>query len=974
MKKGLFSILAGALLVVGCQNYDDQFSNIESQITALASQVAGLSQVQSDLTALAGTVNSLQTSVAQTVDAALADGLADIDTAVASLEAATATAASSEDVAAIATAVQDNQDDLTELLSASSVFSGAVVVNSVATLDAYHSMGDNLAIVANSVTINPTAEMDATKLAELSDVFLTITGDLTVTSAASTIAELVFTNLTGVSSLTMKQAGGYHFPVLGSASTIYLDDAYESTILRVNFPALASVTSMGTDSRTNGTIEFTKATSMNFAALPRYAGSLTLTTKKGKADDVVTMDITALRDVDAAGTQAALNLSISGPNVVTVSAIDGKAGTLTLQNVLTATVTDYDGSIVINGGVESFTSNNVVALSGTMSDVTNVDITGVLDPNNATGTSADKSGPIIDFDARSDLITASLAGNFASVDVQNNGNIETLTITADVNNGDIDIDGNSDLETITLTGAKATGVIINNNNSLITVTVDAIMQKALATTAKLDGNIAVTNNSDLESLTLSGASVTTLDIRTNADLETINGTGLTSIGVTVASNDVKISGNKFSASIAQDKTNAAGCTTCGNLQANDLGGFTTSSGMATMKVYLGKVAANASATSAAYWDTVESTTNATGVETTAETTAVGDVTAILVKSAAVGGAAAKNEIAATRAFILDVSANGSGTVGLELIGGTGLGLFANGTNAAGTASVTMNTNLDLLVAALKTTATVSRFNAYNMTFNAQRGGNSTQTVSLITNQSGGATTVVGERYTTTTANAAAVSATNAGAGTDDSVTLTIGANSATISGTAYAGTGAAGIQLGTDLVAGWNAKYSNTGTASASANAVVTTSAGVLTITMLDKGTAGYAQAVSLSVTPGTVTATNAKLIDWKIGATNAASDNATVDQDIVVTVKSNQAGTILNRVGVLGTAVPTNATTGIITSTNTGVAWVELFTTKVTNTNDVTAEFTAAGQSLNVVNAEAGVGLVAPTTAAQNKSRVHWL
>ena len=79
MKKGLFSILAGALLVVGCQNYDDQFSNIESQITALASQVAGLSQVQSDLTSLAGTVNALQANIGDTVDAALADGLADID-------------------------------------------------------------------------------------------------------------------------------------------------------------------------------------------------------------------------------------------------------------------------------------------------------------------------------------------------------------------------------------------------------------------------------------------------------------------------------------------------------------------------------------------------------------------------------------------------------------------------------------------------------------------------------------------------------------------------------------------------------------------------------------------------------------------------------------------------------------------------------------------------------------------------------
>ena len=32
MKKGLLSILAGALLVVGCQNYDDQFESIENSI------------------------------------------------------------------------------------------------------------------------------------------------------------------------------------------------------------------------------------------------------------------------------------------------------------------------------------------------------------------------------------------------------------------------------------------------------------------------------------------------------------------------------------------------------------------------------------------------------------------------------------------------------------------------------------------------------------------------------------------------------------------------------------------------------------------------------------------------------------------------------------------------------------------------------------------------------------------------------
>ena len=82
MKKGLLSILASALLVVGCQNYDDQFNNLESQISALATTVAGLSQVQSDLSSLSGTVASLQSSLSGQIDTALADGLADIDAAI----------------------------------------------------------------------------------------------------------------------------------------------------------------------------------------------------------------------------------------------------------------------------------------------------------------------------------------------------------------------------------------------------------------------------------------------------------------------------------------------------------------------------------------------------------------------------------------------------------------------------------------------------------------------------------------------------------------------------------------------------------------------------------------------------------------------------------------------------------------------------------------------------------------------------
>jgi outer membrane murein-binding lipoprotein Lpp len=49
MKKGLLSLLAVALTVVGCQNYDDQFDELSDQITALSATVQGLSTVADQL-------------------------------------------------------------------------------------------------------------------------------------------------------------------------------------------------------------------------------------------------------------------------------------------------------------------------------------------------------------------------------------------------------------------------------------------------------------------------------------------------------------------------------------------------------------------------------------------------------------------------------------------------------------------------------------------------------------------------------------------------------------------------------------------------------------------------------------------------------------------------------------------------------------------------------------------------------------
>jgi len=517
------------------------------------------------------------------------------------------------------------------------------------------------------------------------------------------------------------------------------------------------------------------------------------------------------------------------------------------------------------------------------------------------------------------------------------------------------------LLTLTMTGASMSGIIINGNNSLVNATVDATYITTLATAATLDGSIAVTNNTDLETLTLSGSNVSVLTVTGNVDLETINGTGLASLGATAKSNNVTISGNKLVASIAQDKTNATSCTTCANLQANDLGGFTTTSGMATMKNYLTLVAANTSATASVYFDTVESTTSATGVETTGETTGQNDTTVILALTAEVA-TAAKGEIAARRAFRVDVSVGG--TFGIKktavTAGSTGTPLFSNGTSASTAGSITINSNLDLLIADIKSAANIARFAAYDITLNAARGGKSTGQVSLIQYTSGGSTaTVLGQRYTTTTANSAAISATNYGFGVDDTLTLTVGGNSVTVS----PGSGGTTTlsDLGDDLVAAWASKYGTSGTASSSAIATITNSSGVIAVTMLDPGTAGYAIDVDLAVGSGTVTASNAANIDYVIGTTRLESDDATTDEDVIIHLTSNTAGSILNQVSAVQTS--TSAT-----------SLFELTTNKTVNSTDAGAlQQPGATRSADAINAEDGSPKVV-STAAQSKTRVHWL
>ena len=358
MKKGLLSILAGALLVVGCQNYDDQFSALETQINALASTVAGLSQVQSDLSSLAGTVASLSSTVnglGSTIDTAVADGLSDIQADVDAITAAVADVASSEEVDALSTAVADANSDLDELLANSAVFNNSVTINTVATLNAFHAMGSGLNIVNGNVTITVSAGMDATKVQETVDNILTITGDLTYTGA-STEAMPTFKNLSGVASMTIEGAGDYRFDNLVSAGNIILDNDNTAKNTIIHLGSLTTYLSLQDDGGVANTIDFSNATEFHLTSLKVLAGSkLNITIDEGG-----TLAMGALTGLNSLDKTDVVDLDITGPSSVAFTTI--KDGNIKLVDVKTASISDFYGAIEIGKGVETLTTTKAVAL------------------------------------------------------------------------------------------------------------------------------------------------------------------------------------------------------------------------------------------------------------------------------------------------------------------------------------------------------------------------------------------------------------------------------------------------------------------------------------------------------------------------------------------------------------------------------------------------------------------------------------
>ena len=907
MKKCLLSILAGALLIVSCQNYDDQFDDLNSQITALASQVAGLSKVQSDLTALQGTVSSLQGNIASSVDTALASGLAGINAAVDNLQSQIDGIASSEEVAAIQADVTAAQTDLTELLNNSNVYQGDLTIATPSQLSAALAFGTKLNIVNGNVYITHETTMDADSIQTVVDRINTVVKDFSYLSQSSSIKEVTFSTITGVASLTAKGVG-YQFPNLESATNVFLHDEYKSKVRVIAFDKLTSVSSLNTrngSTDTAGTVAFNKATNLHLTALKRYPGaSLTL-----RVDEGGTIKIDALDNVDALGKKTALALTIEGPSSVNYSKFT--KGTITLKNVATATVDNNTTGIVLDEGVVSFTSNSVVTLNvSAASDLETLDITGV---KNAAATPV---APAISFVSATDLTNLTLKGAIASVTATGNGNLANVTIAAAVT-GAVNLSTNTDLTAVTLTGSSMTGLTFSGNTDMENLTVDTTWS---GTT--IDGSLTVTNNTSLISLTCSSDNLENLTITGNDDLTTLNFAGVTKGGAT-GSPSVAIYGNDLTASAVDTIEDPA----VADFGATDGGSFTSASGMDTLKTYLTAISADADTTAHVFWDTMESFTDEASAEQTdklyistdsvdAQTNAA-YITVLRQKPNT--AAAGLGEKAAKYAWLLSGVSNGHH---LKLVNngtnifqdGTGV-TYATGDGGAGKV-MGLDGNKAVDLAAIINSAHTTRATATEATLAASLGGGmaNTITISSLSDTAGASGTVTGERYTTGAARIAATSGASAGEyaifmDADDYVTLTVGGNTVTATGNA---TGALAIAV----AAAWVAKYGVAGTASGSSNATVTGGDnGVITVTgVTHSGGNGLALGMAVTASGTAGTGNYAEGPEWVIGATRDPSDNALISNNIIITLESNVAGTLLNK--LVGAALTGSSTIAQLTTT----------------------------------------------------------
>ncbi|MDB9713539.1 hypothetical protein OAA74_02690 [Flavobacteriaceae bacterium] len=660
MKK-LFSYLLISSMVVlsSCTNYDDQFDDLNSQITSLKSQIEGFSSLSSGLTALQGTVASLQSAVAQipttTTDVsgleasvaalqaslasastsaevsaistelaaaqtALADAIAangtaadtnatDIAALQTSLEAVSATlaelktalagASTTAEVAALTTSLAAVQSDLTDLLNQNNIYSTAVEITDDATLDFADALGNKLNIVNAKVEITQTKEMDAVQLQTVMNRIKTVTGLVTFNSVLDAATVPTFDNLTSVSGIfTINQKADVSLPKLKTASTLTITDYTKVT--SVSAPMLETYSTLTTDTHAKVT-NYSMPMLKRFSESDNATGAFTLTVDGGTVDfssvTTISTDATPIERADA--------ITINGATIVKAPKI--VSGTLTMNSVTEPNFPVWEGT---SGSV--FAKAKKVVLPSIKGGVS-------VNLNNF----APKATYFHMIGAEyNDATSANDASLYPTFTTTGNTTIETLILDGSIKT--VTVSGATDLTSYTHTG-KSHDVDFIGNTSMTSVTFGhtTTLNTGLKGVAITYGTLDVTGNTELTSVSAPELDdISVLNIHTNAELTTLsfpklNSLGKASDGTTLVAGEanVNIYGNALSASNIQLPS------LVGELPVVK-GKITSTSGINALSTYIAAAVAlkGTSATSKVTIDKVNSVTDKDGDDVAANST------------------------------------------------------------------------------------------------------------------------------------------------------------------------------------------------------------------------------------------------------------------------------------------------------------------------------------------------------------------
>ena len=931
MKKGLLTLLAASLVFVGCQNYDDQFDDLNAQISALKSQVDGLSSLSGQVSALSGSISGLQSGIAASASSAqmtaLSASLTALQAEVDAIEAAIATTATAAEVTSLQNSLTGLEADLDDLLVSNNVYSSNITIDSAASMAAALALGNKVALMNGTIDITDNAAVSDTDLQTFINRIKTMNNTFTYSSGSTTGFAATFDEMTSAKDMTLTMAGDISFKKLTAAGTVEIHDDFETKITSVDFGAATSITGLTTDESgvdATNTLRLNSATNLDLGSLARYGSALTIQIKKGG-----TLDIASLDDINAAGTAVeAVTLAITGPDSVTLSKIDD--GTITLTDVNTVNVSNFYGTLDIKTGVKTLTTTKSVFVdldTATNLETATINMVNDYDPalttanaaKSAAGNSSTYTGTLSGIAAAA-LKTLTVTGNFLDLTLDTGeNNLETLSIDATFD--DLSIDGLTDLTSLTVSAASKMGdVTLQNTTNLAVADFDhSFIGTTTGTTAATSSTVIVKDNSALTTLHYAADDVGTLTVTGNDALTAIDFTGLGDDGgdTTPAAN---VYDNNLTATKATDSSD--GDTDASSGAAGDLGTFDAgSSGMATLKTYLTHVVADSDFAGYVAFDTVSTNDNTETAGTTTTTlnkTYTNATTwfegTVLYEVAATnpGGSASK----AKRAFVLDVDNVNDVQVYVKNVA------IFDQNNDGVPALVAVD---DLFTAGGSTTdvknilassQNVARAAAEGVTFSVATGGNSTAVLEI-------GTALNSTVWETSNATASLINM-NA----SDTLSLTVGNDTVTVAAPVITSTNAAvgavggvattvgytkTIAVATAIKTAWDAAVTASpnlfefGAITLASSTHVALDGIKMTMTALDKGSGGSEQTIALSITDAgadsTAGASKYGILPYIAGPTASTGDNKSSGPDLVLSFEETNAGVAANTIGLPSTS-----------------------------------------------------------------------